>query len=436
MDGSSATAARAGDDANYLKAITACGDRRRLVVSQPIYSATGIKLLDSGARLDSRIFERLFGHTLAAPVESCVTSEDALTHRDIAERTRDLVGASPLLTHLGGKLDQRVARVWSALAAAPLPPSIALRLTVMRDTAPALYEHSLRAAFVALFVGVSLRYVDRDLQVLATAALLHDAGMQHVNPAHFEAGKPLDVAGRRGLFAHPLTAQMIVQGEPLLSPAIAEAIAQHHERLDGSGYPKGLTGDAIGKLARVLMVVELVLAMLEGEVAQPELQLSLILRLNHRSFDADVSTAVLAALPAVDVPAGATPCNRSAHDNLVALLNAWRNLRDRNPPRADDAAAVFIDDRTKRLQRWLAEAGLGSGSADAARQAAEAAPGVCAEVGALAREALWHLRQIAYDASEHWPQLAPRNGVEARGAAGQWIAAAFSLDVPRDHETA
>jgi hypothetical protein len=50
------------DDAQYLKAIASCGDRRSLVVSQPIYSATSIKLLDHGAKVDSRILDRLFGH--------------------------------------------------------------------------------------------------------------------------------------------------------------------------------------------------------------------------------------------------------------------------------------------------------------------------------------------------------------------------------------
>ncbi len=77
-------------------------------------------------------------------------------------------------------------RLWTAFAACPLPPSIALRLTMARVQAPALYEHSLRAAFVALFIGLSARFAENDLHVLASAALLHDIGMQHIDPTQFD----------------------------------------------------------------------------------------------------------------------------------------------------------------------------------------------------------------------------------------------------------
>jgi hypothetical protein len=51
MDGSTASApVEADDDGQYLKAIASCGDKRPPVVSQPIYTAAGIKLLDTGAK--------------------------------------------------------------------------------------------------------------------------------------------------------------------------------------------------------------------------------------------------------------------------------------------------------------------------------------------------------------------------------------------------
>jgi HD-GYP domain-containing protein (c-di-GMP phosphodiesterase class II) len=414
------------EEARYLKAVARCGDNRSLMVAQPIYSANGIKLLDTGARIDSRILDRLFGHTLAEPIDRCVAAEDGVRHHHLVARTRELVAAVPLLATLDASLQGRSGRLWSALGACPLPPAIAIRLTVARDTANPLYEHSLRAAFLALFVGASARIPDGDLQILATAALLHDMGMMHTDPCLYEKGKPLDQTGRRHLLGHPLTGQMIAQREPLLSPIIGPAIAHHHERLDGTGYPRGLEGDAIGRLARVLMLVEVALAVIEKESEQPDLRLSLILRLNRGSFDAALSELVLAALPRPATGDGDSPGPCPEFERVAALIGAWPHLCGETPPAAGDPASAFIDARLGRLRRWLADAGLGDSKAAAAAAAAD--PAVLAEMKAGACEALWHMRQIAQDALHRWPKLQAGEEAVARSAAAQWVASALSID--------
>jgi HD-GYP domain-containing protein (c-di-GMP phosphodiesterase class II) len=427
MDSSSApTPVEPADDAQYLKAVASCGDKRSLVVSQPIYSATGIKLLETGAKVDSRILERLFGHKLAESIDRSVTSEDAVRPKDLVARVRELVAAAPLLAHFDASLQAQSSRLWSTIAAAPLPPAIAIRLTVARDTAAQLYEHSLKAVFVALFIGTRARFSERDLQVLATAALLHDIGMMHADPSLYDAEKPLDSAGRRNLHAHPVVGQLIAQRETALSPAVATAIVQHHERLDGSGYPRGLAGEAIGKCGRVLMLVEIVLAMLERQGEHPELGLSLILRLNRRSFDAGLAAVVLAALPRLALTEGEASGQCIEYQRVAELIDAWPKLCGSMPPAAGDPAAEFISARIGRLRRELAEGGFGN--PQAAALAAHSEPVVYAEMAALAREALWHARQIAYEARQRWPELAVSVEGASPAAAREWVA--MGLKVP------
>jgi HD-GYP domain-containing protein (c-di-GMP phosphodiesterase class II) len=78
---------------------------------------------------------------------------------------------------------------------------------------------------------------------------------------------------------------------------IAEIVLQHHEKLDGSGYPRGLSGDSILKETRVLTVADIVEAMASHRPYRPALPLKMALEeiSSHRGtlYDADVVDACL-----------------------------------------------------------------------------------------------------------------------------------------------
>lgn len=352
-DGKPAREAAAPADSGYLKALTRYGDRNSLRVAQPIYSATGIKLLEAGVRVDSRVFERLFHHRLAEPIDRCLAADDTLRARDLPEAAQAAVAALPALERTLGR-ENLARRAAAAMRDCGLPPTMAIRLTVARAEAPELYAHSLRAAWLACYIGAAAQVSDRELETLAMAALLHDIGMLHVDPAVLNQDKPLTVEARRLLQAHPITAAMVVRSEPALSPSVAAAVEQHHERVDGTGYPRGVQGDSIGRLARILMLVEVALAVFEHQTDVPELQLSLILRLNHRSFDRGLSELLLSLLPRVSVSSRPEPSNAAS---LLAQLFADWEPAAATAEAGETAARDHIAEQLGRLRRMLEEAG-------------------------------------------------------------------------------
>jgi HD-GYP domain-containing protein (c-di-GMP phosphodiesterase class II) len=76
---------------------------------------------------------------------------------------------------------------------------------------------------------------------------------------------------------------------------VAQAILQHHERLDGSGYPAGLTGEEIIQEARILAVADVVEAMASHRPYRPalgiEAALAEIVKYQGKLFDSQVVTA-------------------------------------------------------------------------------------------------------------------------------------------------
>src|SRR5205823_318902 len=103
------------------------------------------------------------------------------------------------------------------------------------------------------------------------AALVHDAGMLKLPPALLAQTGPLKDEHRRMVEAHPiLSADMAIRVTPSATWLI-EAAGQHHERLDGTGYPTGLRDLQLKSLPRLLAVCDAYAAMCQPRAYRPAL---------------------------------------------------------------------------------------------------------------------------------------------------------------------
>ena len=115
--------------------------------------------------------------------------------------------------------------------------------------------HSLRVRAFALRIGRQLRMGYRQLRVLAQAAILHDIGKIGI-PDHILL-KPgaLEEEDWVVMHRHPEIGRRILSTVPFLAP-VAEIVCSHHEKYDGTGYPRELHGDSIPFAARVYAVAD------------------------------------------------------------------------------------------------------------------------------------------------------------------------------------
>jgi putative nucleotidyltransferase with HDIG domain len=132
------------------------------------------------------------------------------------------------------------------------------RASETRD--PYTFGHQHRVTDLALAIARELGLPDGGCEALRAAGLTHDIG---------KLGIPAEILSKPGTRApielalireHPQTAHDILADVPFPGP-VAEIVLQHHERLDGSGYPRALVGDQILREARILAVADVVEAM-------------------------------------------------------------------------------------------------------------------------------------------------------------------------------
>ncbi len=104
----------------------------------------------------------------------------------------------------------------------------------------ALYEHGVASATIALLMVDSLGFQsDRVKRAIATAAFFHDLGLKKAEDEFIDK-------------LHPTNAKLILKKAKYNDPLILSAIEEHHERRDGSGFPKGLKAGLIAPLAEVI----------------------------------------------------------------------------------------------------------------------------------------------------------------------------------------
>ena len=135
------------------------------------------------------------------------------------------------------RLEKLRSQLNDALSAMVSPIVTAME---MRD--PYTAGHQSRVAEIAVAIGRELGWPEEQLQGLRVAALVHDIGKISIPTAILTKPGKLSAEEWRVINAHPKTGYAILKDIPFIWP-IAEIVRQHHEKLDGSGYPFGLAGE-------------------------------------------------------------------------------------------------------------------------------------------------------------------------------------------------
>jgi HD-GYP domain-containing protein (c-di-GMP phosphodiesterase class II) len=141
------------------------------------------------------------------------------------------------------------------------------------------YAHSMRVAtYLALF-GFNLQLPKNEQIVLASGGLLHDVGKMSI--PHEVLNKPgrLDAAEFDVMKGHVAASVTYLLGCPDLPKGIDTIAAQHHEKLNGTGYPLGLAGSKLNRLARMASIIDVFTALTDRRVYKREMEAETALKL-------------------------------------------------------------------------------------------------------------------------------------------------------------
>lgn len=116
--------------------------------------------------------------------------------------------------------------------------------------------HAMNVAVLSMLVGRQFDLSHEQTKILGIAGLLHDIGEQMLPPHLHNGGGSMTAENRKAFQQHVDLGLSMLAQFPGLPDAVTDIVRQHHERIDGSGYPARLKGNQLSLLSRILMVVD------------------------------------------------------------------------------------------------------------------------------------------------------------------------------------
>ncbi|UVI31651.1 HD-GYP domain-containing protein [Paenibacillus spongiae] len=238
------------------------GDR----LARPVFREDGNILLGVGVELNDRFIERLImigvdvlyiDDPLTGDIEPTTAISDS-THKratDAVYKTMTKLMDQPNLK--GRTIAPELGRTFRSVFSEMLQDLITredvmVSLTNIQVTDAYLFQHSVNVAILSGIMGLAKGYNRQQLEELGMGALLFDIGMTKVPRPLLNKNTTLTLDERLIMEKHAEDGFNIIRAQHDISLLSAHCAFQHHERYDGSGYPRRLKADAIHEYAQIV----------------------------------------------------------------------------------------------------------------------------------------------------------------------------------------
>ena len=210
-------------------------------------------------------------------------------------------------------------------------PDALLLVTRLREKSEQAHARALQ---VSIYMIVFARYLElerSELELLGLLGLLQDVGKTRLPPAILEKKGPLTPEENEVAKQHVLFSSQILAETPGIQPRLPALVMLHHERQDGSGYPKGLKGDQIGLYGSMAAIADTFDALTAvrpyAEPLSPSSALSYLYKERGSGFHSDLVEQFIQCVGVF--PVGSVVELNSGEVGIVITQNLVRRLKPR-----------------------------------------------------------------------------------------------------------
>lgn len=130
---------------------------------------------------------------------------------------------------------------------------ISMKQDIFRHSEPEIILHVMRTAVFAIIIAIQVKMPENRIIELAVSSILHKIGFLRIPPQLYDNNRSIQGKDLKTFCSHPLVSFRILR-DAGFPPSVCAGVLEHHEREDGSGYPRALTGENISIFGKILSV--------------------------------------------------------------------------------------------------------------------------------------------------------------------------------------
>lgn len=240
---------------HYCKNLMEVNKSHSVVTNQAIFNEQGTLLLAAGSELSEKRADILLQHKLLKPLEQCVGIASSFTAKQLYDYLNKFAGnINGLVAVTNNENYQKTLRQMCLYY--EKHSLLQQNLTVLALRAPKIYFQGLFSAAAGLAIAIQLKLSQKEQQTVFIAGLFHDIGFLYLTPELSQKTQEFTNDEWKALQAHPIIAQRFLNLVPDLPREIGSAIANHHERIDGTGYPAHIFGDKLPMVSQIIAATD------------------------------------------------------------------------------------------------------------------------------------------------------------------------------------
>jgi HD-GYP domain-containing protein (c-di-GMP phosphodiesterase class II) len=421
LDPTIAADARAvlNDYGHYAEAILAMAGAVDLRTRTDIVAPTTGTTVPRGTPVDATLATTLrsIWHS-GGDFEDNLSIEAGVTAETLGRGIQSLLMTDPWLKQLAARAGAPSALLRGVLHL-KLPRMVLFRLTVAQQQRKQIYAHTLHTVVISQYLALRANLTQDAIDDILMAALCHDLGELYTPPAILDPRHRVNDEERRFIYVHPVTGWLQTRDLPGISADVSRAILQHHERLDGSGYPEARKGKAIGLAARILGIADVATSIMATSCDYH--RLSTLLRLTHLRYDQRFVNLLHDTIAQEAPPLDSLDRDRVVRQltEFSRLLDGWSRLYD-TPILKNTAPISFLSERIYNLRTTILEFGFDPDSLHMPLALAAEDAAIAAEIIDVLDELRFQLADLRREIARHLPAWQPALLPSALAAFTDW----------------
>ncbi|MBX2809368.1 MAG: HD domain-containing protein [Cellvibrionaceae bacterium] len=295
----------------------------KVVAKEDILSDQGVLIAKSGTELNKNIYQKVFNFKLLKPLEHSIFINNQLTAKLLHQQLSELITQDPYIQSIDNKYGQDKVLMRCCLRLEKYP-ILLQKLTVLDMEITDVFRQSMLSAYFAYICANINQLPQRTIEEFFLAGLIHDIGLLHIDRYILTKKEVLSAEEWRKVQSHPLIGYEILKRIGAFPKTVSQAVLEHHENLDGSGYPRSKTANELGELGQLINLLDNVIVIYNKKFKPMKRSLHgviPIIQLNLHSYLADSVSVVFKLLK--DVPVSQT--EKSDYDILRDLIQHVEN---------------------------------------------------------------------------------------------------------------